>query len=238
MKIKPIFWVVIGLLLVGMGISTYLYFKQKWSRERLNTELINRDKTLLETKDKLDRAKVEARVLELTINQMQEFFDGKLEEIEKVTGEKGKTVTKIVEIKTITRDTLRDTIAVVQHDTIRETLLKEPDLKTIGELFTYEDEWAEFRLSSTGFAATFEYAVRDSITIANTEQRTKFLGPTITKVSAISHNPATRIVGLEDIEIETRNKKFGIGPQVGVSYIGGKVQPYVGLGVHFSIIKF
>jgi hypothetical protein len=75
------------------------------------------------------------------------------------------------------------------------------------------------------------------------EKKKKFLGITVKKERYIDiyfDNPNTKISNADHIDLKDydRPKRFGIGPSVGATYYNGSVKPYVGIGIHYSLIKF
>jgi len=40
------------------------------------------------------------------------------------------------------------------------------------------------------------------------------------------------------VETKIKKKKFGIGMQLGITYMNAEITPYVGLGVSYNLIRF
>ena len=44
------------------------------------------------------------------------------------------------------------------------------------------------------------------------------------------------ITNTERVVVEP--KKWGIGPQIGLGVVGNTVQPYIGIGIQYNVIRF
>jgi len=60
------------------------------------------------------------------------------------------------------------------------------------------------------------------------------------EIFVIPNNNNIRITGLKGARIDRKERRFGIGPQIGGGYnvITNEFQPYIGIGVSWDIIKF
>lgn len=59
-----------------------------------------------------------------------------------------------------------------------------------------------------------------------------------TVVHAVSINPAVTLTGISSLAVVEKKKRFGVGAQVGMSYIDGNFTPYIGLGLSYNFIRF
>jgi hypothetical protein len=92
----------------------------------------------------------------------------------------------------------------------------------------------------TGMYGTYGYS--DTLSYTRFVHKKKFLGITVKKQEKLDfyfHNPKTQISGTTSIHLKEfeKKKRFGIGPQIGVTY-DGKIKPYVGFGLSYDLVRF
>ena len=97
--------------------------------------------------------------------------------------------------------------------------------------YTYRDDWNFFEAWVSEPNIGLTYSVTDSISIVSHTERVGLFKREY-KVSAISYNPAIKILGLNSLIIEQPQRKLRIGGFVGPSVgIDGKVNVSVGVGL-------
>jgi len=176
-------------------------------------------------KDKYGRSNALAEQLRIDRQTMRKHYEEKLS---KVPG-------RIVEVETVrlvTTDTL--TLVEVQNDTV---LVAQESEGATGKLFEASDEWSRFEVYNLGFAPAINYHVKDSVTMTTYSKRKWVFGAKEYFVQGTSHNPNTEIIGLESIKV-AEQKRFSIGPYVGVGFNGRSFDPQIGVGVQLKIAEF
>jgi len=125
---------------------------------------------------------------------------------------------------------LHDTTYVVQHDTIKNGF---------NHHFAFNDEWRDLE-------GNVNYA-DESLSMAITKDVTRFDYTVVTdkdnKVYIKSKNPYVKFDEFTGFTMpsktQKRSKHFGVGPESGVGVsTEGKVVPYAGIGVHWSLWQF
>ena len=125
---------------------------------------------------------------------------------------------------------LHDTTYVVQYDTIKNGF---------NHNFAFNDEWRDLE-------GNVNYA-DESLSMAITKDVTRFDYTVVTdkdnKVYIKSKNPYVKFDEFTGFTIpsktQKRTKHFGVGPEIGVGVTTeGKVVPYAGVGVHWSLWQF
>ena len=104
--------------------------------------------------------------------------------------------------------------------------------------FTYSDKWANISGHIRKDTSLLTYDFTDHIITSSYAKREWFLGAKKLYFDAYSENPHTKIFGLENITRPIKiPSRLGIGPYIGISYMGGKWQPSYGFSLHYSILR-
>lgn len=177
------------------------------------------------TESGLNAAKANQQILTL-----QALLTVKSREIVRLVGElklKPKHITEYVEVVIEGKDSV-----ILKRDTLYENYVSTPEEPTKPIPFSYKDKWNQFDAYLDGDQIGLSYSISDSLTLVKTKKGRK------TTISALSANPAIKIVGLNSIEVsEDRTKRFGIGPTLTFGY-ADKVVFVPGIGVQWSLIRF
>lgn len=104
--------------------------------------------------------------------------------------------------------------------------------------FSYRDEWATIDGRIIGDNLSISYMVKDSLSVVEFWKKRGFLKRPELTLNVTSHNPATRITGLQNLSILAPKEKWGIG--VGIYYgIGSDGHGvFVGAGIQRTLISF
>lgn len=106
--------------------------------------------------------------------------------------------------------------------------------------FKYKDRWIDIA-GTIGSESYLNYITTDSLIVTGYSKKKGFLGLGKKEVyiDAYSLNPNSRIKGIQGVRIiKERQKRFGIGPYIGIGYDGDGWVPTVGLGANYSLIRF
>lgn len=226
MKIKP-------LLVIGTITLLMLFLAIRGCRKN-SRDLKATNEYLSLTESRFKAFKTESGLNAAKANQqilsLESLLAVKNREIARLVRELGlrpKKIKEIVEVVIEGRDSV-----ILRRDTLYENYVSTPEEPTKPIPFSYKDKWNQFDAYLDGDQIGLSYYISDSLTLVKTKKGRK------TTISALSSNPAIKIVGLNSIEVsEGRVKRFGIGPTLTVGYAGKPV--FVpGIGVQWSLIRF
>ena len=156
---------------------------------------------------------------------------------------KPKTITNTVYMQGETEFLPQDTAWVVKHDTVKyyntvthETVTQITPKNTYKD-FAFNNEWRDlegyvkYKNDTLGLDITKD-VVRFDYTVAMDKNN---------KIYIKSSNPYVKYNEISGFQLpQQKQKKWGIGPQVGVSYdpIHNKIVPTIGIGLQWSPIRF
>jgi hypothetical protein len=97
------------------------------------------------------------------------------------------------------------------------------------------------RVDSGSILANYKYT--DRMHYVTYEKKKKFLGITVKKEKFLDvyfDNPNTSITNLETVALGkySKPKRWGVGPSVGATWHTNKIQPYIGIGVNYNLIRW
>lgn len=188
----------VGVIFIGLQAMRIKSLTGERDRYRSNTTALLRDVEHYRTSDSLNAVKTE--VLSLKLSEMERYRAEDLKTIESLKLRK-KDLEQItsVQMQTIAdlRGTVADTVVMVRevHDTV--------------QVLHVSDKWIDLHgiVADGAFDGTLE--VRDSLLIAETVKRARFLGflwrtkrIKSREVDVMNKNPYTEIMGIESIIIE------------------------------------
>ena len=140
------------------------------------------------------------------------------------------TITNTVYMQGETQFLPQDTAYVIKHDTINY-------VKGVTRDFAFNNEWRDleglikYKNDTLGLNITKDI-VRFDYTVAMDKNN---------KIYIKSSNPYVKYNEISGFQVpQQRQKKWGVGPQVGVSYdpIHNKIVPTIGVGLQWSPIRF
>lgn len=147
---------------------------------------------------------------------------------------KPKTITNTVYMQGETEFLPQDTAWVVKHDTLTQIINNGGALY---KDFAFNNEWRDlegymkYKQDTLGINITKD-VVRFDYTVAMDKNN---------KIYIKSSNPYVKYNEISGFQLpQQKQKKWGIGPQVGVSYdpIHNKIVPTIGIGLQWSPIRF
>lgn len=211
--------IIIGLL--GAIIVLALLLQNQCSTKRaVRQDLERTEQEVVRWKDETGRERARVEEVELDY-QTYKITQSRLQDSLKQAGIKEKII-YVAGTETV----ITDTIQTVVRDTV-----------VVGQKalsFDYADEFARVTGLVYTDSISLQYSIKNKLTLVS---YTKGFFNRRTYVEAISENPNVQITGMKTLAIRDK-KRFGFGPQAGVAYVGGKFQPYIGLGVSWNIIRF
>lgn len=230
LRLRDVVYIVIILAMLGALASAARSCKDNKSRYDNNIKALTDSITYLKSKSG-------DKVATKTVFEIEDFDE--LRQLNQKLAEDVKDLKNIVKLNNITNAThfngaivnvLHDTTYVVQHDTI---------INGFNHNFAFNDEWRDLE-------GNVNYA-DDSLSMAITKDVTRFDYTVVTdkdnRVYIKSKNPYVQFDEFTGFtvpsKVQKRSKHFGVGPEIGVGVTTeGKVVPYAGIGVHWSLWKF
>ena len=235
-------WAIFALV-VAVGILIYLL-------SGIRNAASDRDKEITVLRGEVTQYKNEAGKWFSQLEGTEAAYDEVYAELSKLKDELKGAGVNVDNIKSVSKlriyihDTVRlDPIIVAQNEAegVIEQWQGEDGLEVSKAdepvEFAYTDEWADIRLSQNLWWWSLEYKVRDSVTLV-VEEKHRPIKKDIIKITSYSHNPNVIIEGIDYLEVQPKEQRFGFGPQFGVGFNGTGFSPYVGVGVQYNLIKF
>lgn len=219
-------WTTIALLGVIIILLIALFTKRKGSSV-LQDEILSLSEELT-----FYQAENGAWIAEMT--ETKASYDNALRDLETAKAELNamglvseglKTYTKV---KVVVRDTIpMEPVYVI--DTIeRDVIIYDSTLVA----FEYSDQWLDARTEQHLWWQSLVYEIRDEVTFTVRSEKNRVI------LQGANQNPNARITGIDYIEVKQKPARFGVGPHLGVGITPAGLQPYLGVGVHYSLIKF
>ena len=230
LKVRDVVYIVVILAMLGALASAVRSCKDNNSRYENNIKALTDSIKYLKSKSG-------ETVVEKTVFEIKDIDE--LRQLNKQLYDEVKDLKNLVKLKNITNATqfsgeivnvLHDTTFIVQHDTIKNGF---------NHNFAFNDEWRDLE-------GNVNYA-DESLSMAITKDVTRFDYTVVTdkdnKVYIKSKNPYVKFNEFTGFtvpdKVQKKSKHFGVGPEIGVGVsTDGKVVPYAGIGVHWSLWKF
>ena len=230
LKVRDVVYIVVILAMLGALASAVRSCKDNNSRYENNIKALTDSIKYLKSKSG-------ETVVEKTVFEIKDIDE--LRQLNKQLYDEVKDLKNLVKLKNITNATqfsgeivnvLHDTTFIVQYDTIKNGF---------NHNFAFNDEWRDLE-------GNVNYA-DESLSMAITKDVTRFDYTVVTdkdnKVYIKSKNPYVKFDEFTGFtvpdKVQKKSKHFGVGPEIGVGVsTDGKVVPYAGIGVHWSLWKF
>lgn len=238
MKITERFlWI---LLCILIGIVSYHFFR-KIEQKNYSTEIIDGLNDELQTykdSDSLNMAKIKIieteddkffislKTKDSTINKLQKLVDKYKNLLNNGSATILSTETSMsLGAKTIIRDTVRDTIKKYFYPTYESEL--------------NGGKWVKGRFYADKDTVLFNIRFLNEYEIIQREDKQGWFKPSIPIIEVKNLNPYSVTKELKTYKVKVPNKRFGIGPNVGIGISGkGELVPYIGIGIQYDLIKF
>lgn len=178
--------------------------------------------------------KAEKKTMIVSIDAMEQSYELEVKSLVKqVEGlRKPKDIQSITITKTETKDSFAvKAIAVVPVPD--QSPDQSPEFK-----FTYNDQWSSFQGRYKEGIVAMNYSIRDSITYVDFEKREGFLKKKSFYTQGISHNPNTKIMGLDKIRRKKVEPIITVSAGLGIVYVADQFRfiPTITIGRHlFSL---
>ena len=230
LRARDVVYIIVILAMLGALASAVRSCKDNKSRYENNIEALTDSIKYL--KSKSGEMVVKKTVFEIEdINELRQLNEQLYNDVQDLKNlVKLKNVTNATHFNGEIVNVLHDTTYVVQHDTIKNGF---------NHNFAFNDEWRDLE-------GNVNYA-DDSLSMAITKDVTRFDYTVVTdkdnKVYIKSKNPYVKFDEFTGFtvpsKVQKKAKHFGVGPEIGVGITtDGKVLPYAGVGVHWSLWKF
>lgn len=220
------------LLIAGWitAIAVYVGYKAKtFHLQQANEVIQTQTDSLSVYKDKYGTEHAQRLAVEGSYTVLKNYYNGLLDSVSRRTGAKQKNIKAVGTVGTEASGEVALKVDTVYTSDTSRTYN-----------FTYSDRWINMS-GNIGNQNNLTYKTYDSIVLTTYAKPSGFfgLGKKQTYVDGYSLNPHSHITGLQSLLLTSeRDKKFGIGIQVGYGYNGLKWAPYFGVGIQYSIIRF
>lgn len=215
------------ILLISLGVFLVIQNFRKSNVIRKMNSISKIDHHKYEAwKDSLGRSHAKIKLQDEYITQLTSEYRNIIEENSKLLKVKPSDIKQVTKITTKTSDSFKSRI---NKDT-----------------FSYSDGYigitGTIQKDSLGGIISGSYIYIDTANYIIYYKRTKFLGITTKKELTLDvyfNNPNTFITGVTNISLKdyTKPKRIGLGIQTGVTYINGSIQPYIGVGIQYTLIQ-
>ena len=230
LRLRDVVFIVVILALLGALASAARSCKDNNDRYENNIKALTDSIKYYQSKSGQLVAEKQAFLLEniKELHQLNEDLYNEVQDMKNLV--KPNNVTSATQFSGEIVNVLHDTTYVIQHDTINNGF---------NHNFAFNDEWRDLE-------GNVNYA-DESLSMAITKDVTRFDYTVVTdkdnKVYIKSKNPYVKFDEFTGFTIpsktQKRSKRFGLGPEIGVGVTTeGKVVPYAGIGVHWSLWKF
>lgn len=230
LRTRDVVSIVVILALLGALASAARSCNEDKSRYQNNIKALTDSIKYYKSKSGDMVAEKQAFVLEKIkeLRQLNEDLYNEIQDMKNLV--KPNDVTSATQFSGEIVNVLHDTTYVVQYDTIKNGF---------NHNFAFNDEWRDLE-------GNVNYA-DESLSMAITKDVTRFDYTVVTdkdnKVYIKSKNPYVKFDEFTGFtipsKVQKKSKHFGVGPEIGVGVTTeGKVVPYAGIGVHWSLWKF
>jgi hypothetical protein len=171
--------------------------------------------------DKHNMSNSKAERIEGDLRTIRELYKMQTDTIESLQGKlKRKEIVSYQKVDAVVKNTIVAE-AIEEGDTVR---------------FEYKDKYTRVTgVLTDKFTIELEQVV--PLHLYNYKERSGFFKKT-TYVHAVSTNPNVVLTGVSSIVVKEKIKRFGLGVQVGMTYIDTGFRPYLGVGLSYNFIRF
>lgn len=241
-------WRIVWILLLALAVAiTFIVWQVRktnsWKNQAsslsvsLNT--LGGQVGVYQKQNGLYAAKVEA--LQVEKSQLQGQIEIMVDQAAKIAKIHRNRIKELTAVTLETTDSI--SIPLESQPVVLEVnpIIPEVEKLPVGDLFDVSNKWADIKAWVVEDGAIgLTYTVRDSITFTAYERKKGFLGMGTPDrwLEGVSHNPNTRISGIDNVIIKDRPKPFSFGVQTGVGFNGDRFAPYLGVGVTYSLLRW
>jgi hypothetical protein len=158
---------------------------------------------------------------------LSSYYESLLADMKAELKLKDKQIDRLTGILALTEGTIS-----MKHDTLRVA-----DSGSIA--FSYADDFLQLAGVTGPEETSINYSLRDSIHLVSYWKQQGLFGKRELYVNGYSKNPATTLVGLQQVKITPPPpKKWAIGLQLGYGAGATGLGPYIGIGISRNLIRF
>lgn len=228
MKNSIIVYVSFGiLLLLGFHAVNKLFNPDK-TLTNIERIVQIRDDSISYWKDKYNQEHAEKRIAQGQIEELQLVYGPLIDTVKEMLGIQASAIKNLSAVGITNSGQITARVDTYYVDSTRHLA------------FNYNDKWLDIK-GSLSDLARLKYTSRDSLIVTAYTKKKGFLGlgKRETYIDAYSLNPNSRITGLTGLMVlKERQKRFGLGPFVGIGWSGNGIVPTVGIGLSYDLIKF
>jgi hypothetical protein len=234
---KILFWVIIGLLAIGV-ISSLIQCWPKLDAKEVKAVVDMRDDTIRYYKGKYNTEVAEKDQVYADLQVMEAAYLHDMDSLANrlnLSKDDRKHITSAASIGTVTTGIVSVPLGPATKDTVHDTVLVCRDFADTTH------QWYRIWGKVCDDSLHLNYEVFDSLSLVSGDWNKKwFLGKRLRTTKAFSYNPNVHIKGLTSLEVkEEKPGRLGIGPFAGLALMPGNnwLMPVVGVSVHYSLIR-
>lgn len=226
--------IIIGLLLLLLSLllgNKVVRYGSRLDKAQQNIALKDQEIELIKTRE--GNWKTKALSIEGDLKTLEISHQKELKELEGLFNVKVKHLESALSMDNQTEITIGvkpDSVLIVKKDTVY-----------LEEIFFHDyNPWYRIQGSTTISEVSIDLLVFDSISVVSYWKREGLFKDKTLQIEAISHNPYTKVTGLDNISVQGgRVGRFSVGPYIGIG-ISQSLTPslQVGVGVQYSLLRF
>lgn len=229
-KFSKIVLVVLLILLVASVQTCRVHYKKSSENENL-IESLNDTIKIWRDKDGLSHSKIQ--IIETT--NANSFLKLKI---------KDKEIIELQEQVKKYKDWLKNQGSITiftsttQFDTIYESKIIPSEINDSSFLAEINNEWIQTKFGYRNDSTFYNLKVYNKYSIVLGEEKDG-LFKRKSYVEITNYNPYSETTSLRTYQVSQNKKSFSFGPQIGVGFNSDfKLEPYLGIGIQYSLIKF
>lgn len=238
MNIKIPIWVLFIVALIALMSTCQQERKASFSKQQWDLYKTLLEDTLVQYKDKNGILSSKVRVLEvLNKNQILELNTNKQTLIrlqDELKVQQGRVTNSVG----FSGQTKFDTIIKTQIKYVYDTLYQNGDTILVPlkkYAVHHNDRWINVNFDSDSSNTEISIQVENEYTVSLVKNKKKY------EAIVKNYNPYSSVSEISAVSLQglPRNKRFGVGVQMGYGLNSSlKLQPYIGLGLSYNIIRF
>jgi hypothetical protein len=238
MNVKIPIWTLLVVILIALMMTCKKGRESTLSKQQLNLYKILLEDTLIQFKDKNGTLSSKVRVLEvLNKNQILELNTNK-QTLIRLQNELKVQQGKVTNSVGFSGNTKFDTIIKTQIKYVYDTLYQDGDTILIPlqkYAVHHNDRWMNINFDSDSSTTEISIQVENEYTVSLVKKKKKY------EAIVKNYNPYSSVSEISAISLQgfPKPKKFGVGVHLGYGINSSfKIQPYIGVGVSYNVIRF
>jgi len=238
LNIKIPIWVLLIVALIALMSTCQQEKKASFSKQQWNLYKTLLEDTLIQYRDKNGTLSSKVRVLEvLNKNQILELNTNKQTLIrlqDELKIQQGRVTNSVG----FSGQTKFDTIIKTEIKYVYDTIFQDGDTILVPlkkYAVHHNDRWVNVNFDSDSSNTTINIQVENEYTVSLVKKKKKY------EAIVKNYNPYSSVSEISAVSLQgfPRPKKFGLGVHLGYGINSSfRVQPYIGIGVSYNVIRF